>query len=137
MDASRENTLNTFHDSLERCGSADSFLRRFYDIFVASSPAVAEKFADTDFRNQTRVLKTSFYLAMLASDDDAGSAQYLQRIAARHNRDDLDIPPEHYALWLDSLLMAVSEFDPRYSPEVEQAWRAVMQPAIDYMQANY
>ena len=137
MDSSRESILNTFHDSLERCGSSDHFLRRFYEIFVASSPVVAEKFANTDFRSQTRALKTSFYLAMLASDHYGEVEQYMQRIAVRHSRGDLDIPPEYYELWMDSLLLAVSEFDPRFNVEVEQAWRAIMQPAIDYMQACY
>ena len=33
-----------FNDSLERCTQNPDFLRHFYDLFLATSPEVAEKF---------------------------------------------------------------------------------------------
>ena len=132
-----EATIEAFHDSLERCGPASGFLADFYQYFLGSSKSIAEKFADTNFRTQTRILKTSFYMAMLASDQSAEARDYLDRIAVLHGRDGLDIRPEYYEQWLESMIQAVSKYDPNYNREVEQIWRNFMRPAIDYMKSRY
>ena len=76
-------------------------------------------------------------MAMLASDKNTEASDYLERIAIRHNHKQLDIKPEFYILWLDSMIKAVSEFDPQFNNEVEQAWRRFMQPAIEFMMSRY
>ena len=132
-----EATIEAFHDSLERCGNASEFLGDFYHHFMASSPAIAAKFADTNFKAQTRMLKTSFYMSMLASDQHSEARDYLDRIAKRHNHKDLNINPEYYDIWLDSMLIAVREHDPLFNESIEEVWRSVMQPAIAYMKSLY
>ncbi len=137
MDRLDETTVEQFHDSLDRCGSTSEFLGRFYEIFSASSPEVAARFSQTNFKTQTRALKTSFYMAMLASDKTSEASDYLERIALRHSHRQLDIKPEFYALWMDSMIKAVSEFDPQYDKGVELVWRRFMQPAIEFMTSKY
>ncbi|ARN74737.1 globin [Oceanicoccus sagamiensis] len=137
MDRLDEETVEQFHDSLDRCGSTSKFLGRFYQIFSASSPEVAARFTDTNFKTQIRALKTSFYMAMLASDKDSEASDYLERIAMRHNHQQLDIKPEFYTLWMDSMIVAVSEFDPQFDHHIEQVWRRFMQPAIEFMSSRY
>ena len=41
----------------------------------------------------------------------------------------------HYDLWLDSLVATVSVCDPLFEPATEQAWRAMLRPGIEIMQA--
>lgn len=137
MHSLNEQTIEAFHDSLERCGPASGFLGDFYRYFLGSSESVAEMFSDTNFRTQTRILKTSFYMAMLASDRSSDACDYLERIAERHNRHGLNIKPEYYEQWLESMIQAVSENDPEFCSEVEQTWREFFRPAIDYMKACY
>jgi hemoglobin-like flavoprotein len=132
-----EEAIDGFHDSLERCGLSSIFLHDFYQHFVASSPEIAVKFADTNFKTQTRILKTSLYMAMLAADQNHEAREYLDRIAERHNREALDIKPEHYDLWLESMIATVREYDPQFDDEIEQLWRNFMQPAIEYMKSRY
>ena len=62
----RETDIELFNDSLDRCSGRPGFLDRFYELFLASSDEVAEKFERTDFRKQTRVLKASLYIMMMA-----------------------------------------------------------------------
>jgi hemoglobin-like flavoprotein len=62
---------------------------------------------------------------------------HLERLAKLHGRAELDITPELYDLWLDRLVQAVSEFDPMFDPEVETAWRRVLQPGIEFMKSRY
>ena len=137
MESWKEELVEAFHNSLERCGSSRKFLGRFYEIFLASSPAVAARFADTNFATQTRALQTSFYMAMLASSRRGEAADYLNRIAGYHSHSQMDIKPEYYDLWIDSLVAAVREFDPKFDDGVERVWREFLQPAIEYMKAKY
>jgi hemoglobin-like flavoprotein len=131
-----ERDVELFNDSLERCSGSPDFLRRFYELFLASSDTVAKKFEHTDLKKQARLLKTSLYILMLASD---GSERFvhLERLAKLHSRSALDIKPELYDLWLDRLVRAASEFDPMFGPEIGTAWRRVLQPGIEFMKSRY
>jgi hemoglobin-like flavoprotein len=131
-----ERDVELFNDSIERCSGKPEFLRRFYALFLASSDAVAMKFARTDLQKQARMLKTSLYIMMLESGEPEQTA-HLERLARRHSRTELDIKPELYDLWLDRLVQAVREFDPLFNAETETAWRRVLQPGIDFMKSRY
>ena len=47
----------TFRASLKRCLADADFLREFYELFMASSPEVRDKFKDTEFPRQYRILR--------------------------------------------------------------------------------
>jgi len=62
---------------------------------------------------------------------------YLGYIATRHDRRHLDIRPEYYDLWLESLIATVRETDPEFDPSVEESWRSVLAYGVEYMRAHY
>ena len=97
---------------------------------------MAKKFEHTDLRKQARLLKTSLYILMMASDASERRA-HLERLAKTHSRAALDIKPELYDLWLEKLVQAVRECDPKLDPDTETAWRRVLQPGIDFMKSRY
>ena len=61
-------------ESLRRCNAHPVFLDLFYENFLASSPKVKEKFANTDFAKQKRALQASLNL-MLGWRKKAGRAR--------------------------------------------------------------
>ena len=126
-----------FNDSLERCTATPAFLDDFYRRFLASSDEVARKFEGVDLQHQARMLRVSLYLAMYASWGRDEFNYHLDRIAERHSRRDLDVAPHLYDLWLDCLVEAVAEHDPRFAPDVAEAWRAVLAPGIAHMKERY
>ena len=128
--------VELFNDSIERCSCQPEFLRRFYELFVASSDTVAKKFENTDLKRQARMLKTSLYIMML-SGGESEQVAHLERLATLHSRAGLDIKPELYDLWLDRLVQAAGEFDPKFDKATETAWRSVLQPGIDHMKSRY
>jgi hemoglobin-like flavoprotein len=133
-----ERTLKTFDASLARCSANPAFIERFYDIFLASSPKVAEKFANTDFVRQKAALRASLDTMLLAArSEKAGHGQYLNALAERHSSRHLNIGAEFYDLWLDSLLAAANESDPDFSLEVQEAWERVMMVGIGYLLSRY
>ena len=133
-----EQVLSTFSDSLERCTAKPDFEERFYEIFLASSPKVTEKFATTDFRKQKLALRASFHTMLLAvRDGESGLEKHLGELAERHSRRQLNIGSELYDYWLDSLLATVRQFDSEYSPDVEKAWERMMGVGIEYLLSRY
>lgn len=133
-----------FRASLNRCLANPAFLKRFYDLFMASSDEVREKFRNTDFSRQTRVLADSLYLMAVAAQAAAahGEAESpawveMARLAKRHSGADLDVRPEHYDLWLDRLLAAAREHDPQFSPEVETGWRETLAVGIEFLRSRH
>ena len=126
-----------FDTSLARCLAEAAFLTRFYELFVESSPAIAEKFRDTDFERQRRAMGASLYVIVLALERGEAAMIYLDQIAKQHGHEDLDVPPEMYDAWRDCLLQSVKEYDPMYSDAIEQAWRKAAEFAIDIMRKRY
>lgn len=128
-----------FRVSLNRCLSDPDFLTHFYELFMASSPEVREKFRSTDFKKQTQVLADSLYLMAVAAQGEKESPAWAEvaRLAKRHSKGDLDVRPELYDLWLDCLVQAARKHDPQFSPEVEAAWRKTLQLGIEHMRSGY
>lgn len=129
-----------YDESYERVISSTidgvTFFDAFYSAFLASSDEVRKKFRHTDMEKQKGMLKKSFYhlLTFYASNQ---ADDYIQKIAANHNREHLDIRPELYDLWLDGLTQTIKRFDPEYSADVELAWRLVLTPGITYMKYKH
>jgi len=132
-------TRDTFLASLGRCRATAGFLDAFYQRFVASSDEVRAKFAKTDMMRQVQMLEDTLFVVANAVQGEEGSPARsdLPRIAERHSRRDLDIGPELYDLFLECLVVTVRTHDPKFTPEVEAAWREVMGFSIDYMRKRY
>src|SRR5215203_2137433 len=126
-------TIELFNDSLERCVQHPEFISRFYEIFLNSDPAIAEKFKNTDFHRQKRMLKASLYLLIFVAEGKEEGFAHMKRITELHGHGQLGIPAFMYDLWLASLLKAVGEFDLGYNPDVEAAWREMLSQGIEYM----
>lgn len=126
-----------YSDSLQRCLDRPSFLGRFYELFLASSEEVRQKFAHTDFVHQIRALRKSLLDASWIGSPGAEAKAELERVAENHSRAKRDIPARLYDLWMESLIETVRETDPLFSPTVEEAWRTLLALVIDFMKARY
>jgi len=128
-----------FRASLRRCLADNVFLRTFYELFMASSPEVREKFKDTDFPRQARVLTDSLYLMAAASESKGNAIAWkeLDRLGEAHSRKGLDIRPDLYASWLECLVGAARQYDAEFSPEIEEAWRTSLAPGIERLRSRY
>ena len=132
-------SVETFRASLGRCQAAPSFLQDFYNLFIASSAEVREKFKHTEFAKQTRILSDSLYIMAVAAESGPEGVEWkeLDRLAARHAHGDLDVRPSLYDTWLDCLLEAARQHDPQFSAEVEDAWRHTLAPGIERLRSQY
>lgn len=120
-----------FQESLERAGADPRFLDVFYERFLAVSPEIARVFEATDMERLKRKLKSTLHIVTLAVEQAPGADLYLEYLGKVHGR--LDIRPEFYALWLESLVQAAGECDPEFSPELKDVWLRVVGHAIEMM----
>ncbi len=124
--------------SLSRCIRNPAFLDRFYELFVASSEEIRKKFADTDFDRQKKVLQDSLFVMMVSAGTTSGAAyKELSKLGERHSRNQRDIKPEWYDVWLECLMKAVAENDPEFAPGIETAWRESLKSGIDFLKSKY
>ncbi|HVO97340.1 MAG TPA: globin [Bryobacteraceae bacterium] len=128
-----------FNDSYDRVmktpAEKGEFFNAFYALLITSSAEAAKKFANTDFEKQVQMLRAS--VAVLVSFYGGGQDDYLQKLAERHSRRGVDIPPALYSIWLDCLIETVGWFDPKFSNGVAAAWREVFSKGIEYMTSQY
>lgn len=129
FDESYKRILNT-----QRNGKG--FFEAFYDRFLSGSEEIASRFANTDMDVQRSMLTKSFY-SLFAFYVSSQSDDYINAIAERHNRKNLDIRPEFYDEWLKCLIITINQFDDEFCDDVELAWRLVMAPGITYMKFKY
>lgn len=123
------------HQSYSRCLRAPGFLPRIYELLLESDPVIPPYFAKTEFPRQHKLLQHG--LGLLLSFAKRPDPALLDRIAARHSQAGLDVPPALYSLFVESLLGAVREHDPRYDTETEEAWREALRPGLDFMRSRY
>ena len=139
-----------FDRSFERCRAADGaadgdvndtalnepFFERFYNRFLASDQRIADAFANTDMARQRKMLEKSFYRLLIFYATNS-SDDYMEQIAERHNRHNLNIAPELYDIWLEKLIETVAEYDPEFDQSVELAWRLTLSTGITYMKFKF
>lgn len=126
-----------YTESLRRCLERPGFIDRFYELFLASSEEVRRKFENTDFAKQRTALKRSLYAAIFVQQRSDAALAELERVARRHGRAELDVPPALYELWLASLLATAREWDPGFTDETAEAWRSILRPMIQFITDRY
>ena len=122
-----------FNDSFQRCTGDPDFLDRFYRIFLSSSEEVKAKFSHTDMQLQKKIMLKSLAYMVHANINPAS----IHKTAINHDKHHLNIAPHFYELWLDSMIQAVEQTDPRFNEKVAQAWRETLQPGINHMIRQY
>ncbi len=124
--------------SFERCCASADFISTFYRIFFENCPGAEARFAGTDFLRQHQLLLHALRLLLLYPNrPEPEGHDLLRRVAERHSRRDLAIPPEMYPPFVDSLIQAVARFDPEFTPVIEDSWRATIKGGVDYMMGKY
>ena len=97
------------HASFDRCEAAGDFAATFYEVFLSSSAEIALLFAGTDFEQQRKLLRATVYIMVTRDVGDPKARETLERIGHSHGRSKLDIRPEFYTVWLDSLCETVKQ----------------------------
>ncbi|ALP54375.1 hypothetical protein Tel_15150 [Candidatus Tenderia electrophaga] len=132
-----EAVVNAVKQSYGRSLGNHDLMNEFYDRLMASHADIARMFSGIDMRKQQAVLKQSLSMAILYPRDNLIATHAMERVRKSHARDRLNIRPELYKYWLDTLMGVVAESDPEFTPELEQQWRAVLSHTISFIAEGY
>ncbi len=126
-------------DSYTRCCTKEEFFTIFYEDFLKKSPEIAPMFAHTDWRQQRKLIKVALKSMILyARDPSEGKVrEHMLSIGKSHSRKGLNVKPELYPLWVDSMLFAIGECDPNYTERLRRDWLKVLNPAIELIISQY
>lgn len=126
---------NRVMQSYGRCCASPRFFDDFYANFLASSPAIREKFARTNMTAQKQLLRAGILNLVLFARGMPDTK--LRALGQSHSREKLDIHPELYDLWIEALLKTIGQHDEDLQPADVQAWREVLNKGIDVIKAAY
>jgi len=114
------------------------FLELFYELFIDSHPDFKVLFSKTDIPKQVMTLKNGLNMAIMYAGGDIFVAKdVLEKISHTHSRAKLNIKPEYYPFWVDSLLRAIKIKDDRCDEALEAKWRQVLQVTVDFIVSGY
>ncbi len=129
--------LTPVRQSYGRCAMNPSFIDLFYDEFLQSHPSIKPMFKDTDFKKQKELLRTGIGMLLAHLEGKAAGTMTLDRIAESHKKQNMNISPNLYQFWIDSLVKAVKQCDKKFSPDLERSWQKILRAGVDYITAQY
>jgi hemoglobin-like flavoprotein len=125
-------------ESYERCAVlGDEFFDSFYANLVDQETAIAQLFAETDMQRQNDLIEDGIRHLIAFAEGDALAEARIRDLGRSHNRHYLNVRPEFYPLWVESLMRALREHDAQFTPELETEWRTVIAPGVALMVSLY
>ncbi len=129
---------DTVRPSFARCSEAgDEFFDDFYATLSDRAPGIGAMFADVDMQQQNQLIRRGVEHLIEYAVGSEESAAALRRVGESHGEQGLNVAPELYPLWLDTLMEAVRQHDPEASDHVESAWRVVARGGLDLIISKY
>lgn len=125
--------------SYNRCCDEEKFFETFYGSFLSQSEDIRHLFRKTDWPHQMRLIKKALHSAIIFAENNKVSIakRHMEAIAHTHSHSHMDIKPEYYSIWLETMMQTIETFDPYFSTELNAAWREVLTFTIDFMISKY
>ncbi len=125
-------------DEFSRCVISPGFFDDFYREFTGKSPEIRAMFANTEMKAQKEALRAGLmFLIMYAEGKSAFATTKLDKIGATHRKTQLNVRPDLYPLWMQSLISTVSKHVPTFDPKSRAAWTAVLQHGVNRIVSHY
>lgn len=127
--------------SYGRCIASPDFFTDFYNEFLQSSPEIKPHFANTNMDKQKALLRDGITCVIIyskAADKlNSFAKDKLERIGKIHSHGQHNIEPRLYPLWTKSLLNTIRKHDKQFSPQLEQDWKKIIEPAVSLLISHY
>lgn len=131
----RDHDSDVVFQSYGRCCNNEEFFVEFYNRFMGKSEEIRRMFRDTDMPAQRHLLRNGIMQLVLHARGMPDTK--LKALGKSHSRIGYNIEPHWYNLWLDALMETLAQFDPEFSPAIEQSWRRAIGPGIAIIRDSY
>lgn len=119
--------------SYGRCCLQPEFFDRFYEIFLGIHPSIKPMFAHTNFAKQKALLREGVAMMLMHLEGKSVGTLSLNRIANIHHARRMNITPQLYEYWVNSLIATVKEYDRDCTPSLETEWRKALHEGVHYI----
>jgi hemoglobin-like flavoprotein len=121
-----------------KCILCPTFFDDFYKVFTSKSPEINRLFANTEMSEQKHALRAGLtFLIMFAEGQAAFAADKLDKIGSTHKKTKLNIRPDMYPMWIQSLVATVKKHVPEFNDVALKAWTAVLQHGVNRIVSHY
>lgn len=123
--------FDDLQQSYGRCLREKNFIERFYEIFLGSHPDIAPMFSKTDFSTQRFALRRGISVAIEHANGSRLAERTTNQMADTHARNGrVPVAPALYRYWVESLVKAVAETDPKADEALLERWRKGMNKVV-------
>lgn len=128
----------TVRPSFARCmGRPDDFFDDFYATLSEKAPGIGAMFAHVDMQQQNKLIRQGVEALISYASGHEESESQLRRVGMTHGKQGLNISPELYALWVDTLVETIREYDNQADDNTDAAWRVVARGGIELITSLY
>jgi len=122
-------------NSYLRCIENSNFIYRFYEIFLSKDENIKSMFAHVDFDKQTKLLRHGLLSMITYLDQESSAGKFtFDRLRETHGTGGMDIKPEQYSIWKESMLQTIEEIDTEFNAEIKSNWIEVLDTCIRMIQ---
>jgi hemoglobin-like flavoprotein len=129
--------LELVSQSYGRCCVSTGFFDTFYKIFLSKSPELGKMFEKTDMKKQKELLRDGIAFLTAFAKNSQMAARKVDSLGDSHSVGKLNVRPDMYPMWVDSLMEAVKQHDKKFDSNIEKAWRVVVGLGIQKMIERY
>ena len=129
--------LELVSQSYGRCCVSEGFFDSFYGIFLSKSPELRKLFEKTDMTKQKALLREGIAFLTSFAKGSSVAARKIESLGESHSAGRLNVAPDMYPIWVESLLEAIQKHDKKYDANLERAWRTVLSAGISKMAERY
>lgn len=133
----RERHIAAVRASYARCCRKEDFIDVFYFNLTSNAPETGAMFAETDMLTQDTLVRAGIGHLIDFADGVSGVKSKIEELGRRHDRNHINVRPELYRAWADSLTQAVEECDDAYDQSLQTAWQGVLRNGIEVMMSLY
>ena len=124
--------------SYGRCMRQKGFITRFYELLLEKDDRIASMFEGTNWTQQNKALRRGISIALTHAGGSNIVERSMNEMADVHSRKGrAPVDPALYVHWRESLLQAVSEFDPRITPDLEKQWADALKKTTDFFTEHF
>ncbi|MDR4495728.1 MAG: methyl-accepting chemotaxis protein [Nitrospirales bacterium] len=117
--------------SFARVGLDPAFLNHFYENFTKSDRTIDMILKGGDAEKRKALMLAEIVATIQFHRGAKGSDLILANLA--HNHREIDLPSSMYTPWLESLLTTLKSRDPKWSENLENAWRQTLSKGLTYL----
>jgi hypothetical protein len=88
-------------------------------------------------RVQHKLLKEGITFLLMSAGGSQFAQNEINKLGVRHDPTHLNVKPELYGYWVESLMKTIRQFDQNYSPELDAKWRRILDAGIQQMINKY